>query len=167
MNNISKELKPRYGFSVTIFGECFIVFSNEGIYVLTFPESRDSALYDLRHRFPQTTFTHDNAGAKMIVTKIFNKPKSLRLCPIGTDFQHAVWNELKKIPVGETTTYAKVAAAIGRSKAARAVGTAIGANPISFLIPCHRVVRTDGSLGGYRWGLDIKKKMLDWEHKPL
>jgi AraC family transcriptional regulator of adaptative response/methylated-DNA-[protein]-cysteine methyltransferase len=163
MTQIPTELKPKYGFSSTDFGECCIVFSTEGVYALTFPESHESALYDLKHRFPQTIFEQDDVSAIKLVAQIFNNPESLHLCPIGTEFQHSVWNELKKIPKGETSTYAKVAEAIGRSKAVRAVGTAIGANPISFLIPCHRVVRSDGSLGGYRWGLAIKKKILNWE----
>ena len=70
---------------------------------------------------------------------------------------------MQEIPIGDTTTYAKIADTINRPKAVRAVGTAIGANPIAFLIPCHRVIRTDGGLGGYRWGLEIKKMMLEWE----
>ena len=163
MTKISKELKPRYGFASTIFGECCMVFSTEGIYALTFPETRESGLFDLAQRFPQTVFAQDDDAVQKMVVQVFKNPASLRLCPLGTEFQFAVWNELKKIPIGQTSTYAKVAEAIGRTKAVRAVGTAIGANPISFLIPCHRVVRSDGSLGGYRWGLDIKKHMLQWE----
>ena len=94
---------------------------------------------------------------------IFQKRERPTIHPIGTEFQQAVWNALQQIPVGVTTTYAKIADAINRPKAVRAVGTAIGANPIAFLIPCHRVIRTDGGLGGYRWGLEIKKMMLEWE----
>lgn len=167
MKQISNELKPKYGFSSSPFGECCIVFSTEGIYVLTFPESRESAIHDLRQRFSQTYFTQDDEQASKLIVQIFHNAEPLPLLPIGTDFQQSVWNELRKIPIGETSTYAKVAEAIGRSKAVRAVGTAIGANPISFLIPCHRVVRSDGSIGGYRWGLDIKMKMLKWEQEQL
>ena len=83
--------------------------------------------------------------------------------PEGTTFQKRIWEELMKIPAGETRTYLQVAIEIGSSSSARAVGTAIGANPIAWLIPCHRVIQTAGGLGGYRWGLERKKLLLDWE----
>lgn len=88
--------------------------------------------------------------------------------PIGTEFQKKVWHELLKIPFGETRTYLQVAIEIGSASSARAVGTAIGANPIAWLIPCHRVIQTSGGMGGYRWGLDRKKDILAWEksHQP-
>jgi AraC family transcriptional regulator of adaptative response/methylated-DNA-[protein]-cysteine methyltransferase len=81
----------------------------------------------------------------------------------GTAFQEAVWRELRRIPKGETRTYAEIAAAVGRPGAVRAAGSANGANHVSVLIPCHRVIRTDGTLGGYAWGLDIKAKLLERE----
>lgn len=85
------------------------------------------------------------------------------LHPVGTTFQKRIWDELLKIPVGETRTYLQVAIEIGSPSSARAVGTGIGANPIAWLIPCHRVIQTTGGLGGYRWGLERKKSLLDWE----
>jgi AraC family transcriptional regulator of adaptative response/methylated-DNA-[protein]-cysteine methyltransferase len=85
------------------------------------------------------------------------------LHPEGTSFQKRIWEELMKIPAGETRTYLQVAIEIGSPSSSRAVGTAIGANPIAWLIPCHRVIQTSGGLGGYRWGLERKKSMLDWE----
>lgn len=90
-----------------------------------------------------------------IVTELLN--------PEGTSFQKRIWKELLKIPAGETRTYLQVAIEIGSPSSARAVGTAIRANPIAWLIPCHRVIQTSGGLGGYRWGLEIKKLLLDWE----
>jgi AraC family transcriptional regulator of adaptative response/methylated-DNA-[protein]-cysteine methyltransferase len=81
----------------------------------------------------------------------------------GTEFQLKIWEALIEIPAKTTTTYADIAEKVGKPKAVRAVGTAVGANPIAYLIPCHRVIRTDGTLGGYRWGLDVKKKMLAFE----
>lgn len=156
---------PSYGFSATPFGECCIAFSNDGICALTFPENRESALRDLAHRFPETDFQQNDEKAARLVQQIFEKTEKPRLNPIGTEFQLSIWNALQRIPAGKTTTYALIAEAIGRPKAVRAVGTAIGANPIAFLIPCHRVIRTDGSLGGFRWGLDCKKAMLEWEKK--
>lgn len=83
--------------------------------------------------------------------------------PEGTTFQKRIWEELMKIPAGETRTYLQVAIEIGSPSSARAVGTAIGANPIAWFIPCHRVIQTAGGLGGYRWGLERKKSLLDWE----
>lgn len=165
MRQLPPQSEPTFGFTDSPFGECCIVFSTEGICALTFPEDRESALYDIEQRFPETNFTQNDAKAKRFASMIFEKKEIPTLNPIGTDFQQTVWNALKNIPVGETTTYAKIAEAIGRSKAVRAVGTAIGANPIAFLIPCHRVIRTDGGLGGFRWGLEVKKKMLEWEKK--
>jgi AraC family transcriptional regulator of adaptative response/methylated-DNA-[protein]-cysteine methyltransferase len=85
------------------------------------------------------------------------------LHPEGTTFQKRIWKELMKIPAGETRTYLQIAIDIGSPSSARAVGTAIGANPIAWLIPCHRVIQTSGGLGGYRWGLERKKSLLDWE----
>ncbi len=83
--------------------------------------------------------------------------------PIGTEFQQTVWEELIKIPFGETRTYLQIAMEIGSPNSARAVGTAIGANPIAWFIPCHRVIQTSGGMGGYRWGVDRKKEILEWE----
>lgn len=165
MRQLPPQSKPTFGFSDSPFGECCIVFSNDGICALIFPEDRKNAFYDIEQRFPETDFDQDDAEAAKLAEIIFEKRELPRLNPIGTEFQQAVWAALAQIPAGETTTYAKIAESIGRSKAVRAVGTAIGANPIAYLIPCHRVIRTDGGLGGFRWGLEIKKKMLEWEKK--
>ena len=156
---------PTFGFSDSPFGECCIAFSNEGICALTFPENRESALNDLKNRFPETDFRKNDDKAANLVRQIFEERVKPHLNPIGTEFQLSIWQALQRIPSGKTSTYALIAEAIGRPKAVRAVGTAIGANPIAFLIPCHRVIRTDGSLGGYRWGLECKKSMLAWEKK--
>ena len=165
MRQLPPQSEPTYGFAESPFGECCIVFSSDGICALTFPEDRENALYDLENRFPETDFKQNDEKAKQLVSQIFEKGEKLILNPIGTEFQLSVWHALQRIPTGKTTTYALVAEAIGRPKAVRAVGTAIGANPIGFLIPCHRVIRTDGGLGGFRWGLECKKKMLAWEKK--
>jgi len=156
---------PSYSFQATPFGECCIAFSNDGICSLTFPEDRESGMMDLKRRFSETTFKQNDDKAARLVRQIFEEGKNPTLNPIGTDFQLSIWNALQQIPAGETTTYVKIAEAIGRPKAVRAVGTAIGANPIGFLIPCHRVIRSDGSLGGFRWGLECKKAILEWEKK--
>ena len=165
MRQLPPQSEPSFGFSKSPFGECCIVFSNDGICALTFPENHESALYDIEQRFPETDFVQNDEKAAFFSKLIFQKRERPTIHPIGTEFQQAVWNALQEIPIGDTTTYAKIADTINRPKAVRAVGTAIGANPIAFLIPCHRVIRTDGSLGGYRWGLEIKKMMLEWEKK--
>jgi AraC family transcriptional regulator of adaptative response/methylated-DNA-[protein]-cysteine methyltransferase len=163
MRQLPPQSEPSFGFSKSPFGECCIVFSNDGICALTFPENHESALYDIEQRFPETDFVQNDEKAAFFSKLIFQKRERPTIHPIGTEFQQAVWNALQEIPIGDTTTYAKIADTINRPKAVRAVGTAIGANPIAFLIPCHRVIRTDGGLGGYRWGLEIKKMMLEWE----
>jgi AraC family transcriptional regulator of adaptative response/methylated-DNA-[protein]-cysteine methyltransferase len=165
MRQLPPPSEPTFGFADSPFGECCIIFSNDGICALTFPETRESALYDLENRFPETDFRQNDQKAKHLANQIFVKGEKPRLHPIGTDFQLSIWHALERIPAGKTTTYAQIAEAIGRPKAVRAVGTAIGANPIAYLIPCHRVIRSDGELGGYRWGMDCKKKMLEFEKK--
>ena len=165
MKQLPPQSEPSYGFANTPFGECCIAFSNDGICALIFPESHQAAYDDLDHRFPETNFNENTEKATLLIKAIFEKGEIPKLHPIGTDFQLSVWQALMHIPNGKTSTYAQVAEAIGRPKAVRAVGTAIGANPIGFLIPCHRVLRTDGGLGGFRWGLECKKAMLEWEKK--
>ena len=165
MKELNAYSKPAYGFSNTPFGECLIAFSDDGICALTFPEDRESGLLELERRFQNIKFTYDNYKAEKYVRQIFELKEMPELYLIGTPFQISIWEALQQIPKGKTSTYAKIAEIIGRPKAVRAVGSAIGANPIAFLIPCHRVLRTDGGLGGFRWGLEIKKKMLDWEIK--
>jgi AraC family transcriptional regulator of adaptative response/methylated-DNA-[protein]-cysteine methyltransferase len=165
MRQLPPQSNPSYGFSATPFGECCIAFSNDGICALSFPESRESAYVDLDQRFPDVDFKRDDESVYRYVRQIFEKGSKPMLNLIGTEFQLSIWHALQRIPAGKTTTYAQIAEQIGRPKAVRAVGTAIGANPIAYLIPCHRVIRTDGSLGGFRWGLECKMKMLAYEKK--
>ena len=165
MRQLPAQSEPTFGFSSSPFGECCIAFSNDGIIALTFPESHESAYADLEYRFPETDFIQNDEKVSRLSHLIFVKGERPTLHPIGTDFQQSIWEALKTSPTGKTATYAQIAEAIGRPKAVRAVGTAIGANPIAYLIPCHRVIRSDGGLGGYRWGLECKKRILDWEKK--
>lgn len=165
MRQLPPQSDPSFGFSDSPFGECCMAFSNAGICAITFPESRENAYIDLKNRFPETVFVQNDIETRRLAIRIFDQGEKLALHLVGTDFQQSIWKALQRIPVGHTTTYAKIAEAIGRPKALRAVGAAIGANPIAYLVPCHRVIRADGSLGGFRWGLDCKKKMLEWEKK--
>jgi AraC family transcriptional regulator of adaptative response/methylated-DNA-[protein]-cysteine methyltransferase len=143
-------------------GEMFIAATSKGICRLTFDDSEQS----LRRLFPNAIITEDPGGLKELVEgalQAIEQPLAAHHLPIdvaGTAFQEAVWRELRKIPAGETRSYAQIAAAIGAPKAVRAVGSANGDNHVVVLIPCHRVIRSDGSLGGYGGGLDRKRKLL-------
>lgn len=146
-------------------GPMLIAATSKGICRLTFDDSEAS----LRRLFPNATITEDAGGLKQLVEgalEAIEHPAAMPDLPIdvaGTAFQEAVWRELRKIPPGETRSYAEIAAAIGQPKAVRAVGTANGDNHVAVLIPCHRVIRSDGTLGGYAGGLDRKRKLLDAE----
>ncbi len=164
MTEISPYSSPSYGFAPTPFGECCLAFSEDGIYSLSFPESKEGGIDDLTRRFPGSHFVLSNNKAAYLAKQIFTDGNKPVLFPIGTEFQRSVWEALQTIPIGKTTTYAHISELIGRPKAVRAVGTAIGANPIAFLIPCHRVIKSDGGIGGFRWGLDCKMAMLEWEN---
>ena len=143
-------------------GPMLIAATSKGICRLTFNDSEDS----LRRLFPNATIVEDEGGMREFVEgalTAIERPAAAKDLPIdvaGTAFQEAVWRELRKIPLGETRSYAQIAAAIGQPKAVRAVGTANGDNHVSVLIPCHRVIRSDGTLGGYGGGLPNKKKLL-------
>jgi len=153
----------------TPLGQMLIAATRKGICRLTFEDGVGS----LQRLFPNATIVEDAGGLRELVEgalEAIESPLLAHELPIdvaGTAFQEAVWRELRKIPVGETRSYAQIAAAIGQPKAVRAVGTANGDNHVAVLIPCHRVIRSDGSLGGYAGGLDRKRKLLAAEgHSP-
>jgi AraC family transcriptional regulator of adaptative response/methylated-DNA-[protein]-cysteine methyltransferase len=147
-------------------GNMLIAATSKGICRLTFDDSVES----LERLFPKATIVEDGGGMKALVEgalAAIERPLAMPDLPLdvaGTAFQEAVWRELRKIPAGETRSYADIAAAIGHPKAVRAVGSANGDNHVCVLIPCHRVIRSDGSLGGYGGGLDRKKKLLASEN---
>jgi AraC family transcriptional regulator of adaptative response/methylated-DNA-[protein]-cysteine methyltransferase len=114
-------------------------------------------------KYTDCKLQENNRKATEYAKLIFEKGAKPELYLEGTEFQKKVWEALIEIPANSTTTYALIAEKIGKPKAVRAVGTAVGANPIAYLVPCHRVIRTDGTLGGYRWGLDVKMKILEFE----
>jgi AraC family transcriptional regulator of adaptative response/methylated-DNA-[protein]-cysteine methyltransferase len=150
-------------------GQMLIAATDKGICRLTFDDSEAS----LRRLFPSAEIIKDDGGLRALVEgalAAIERPLAAPDLPIdvaGTAFQEKVWRELRKIPLGETRSYAQIAAAIGQPKAVRAVGTANGDNHVAVLIPCHRVIRSDGSLGGYAGGLDRKKMLLAVEgHVP-
>lgn len=158
-----------YGFHQSPFGECLIAQTERGVCFLGFVENhaRDSAIEDMRSRWPAAEFIESSSATKSTVETIFSpanrSTESLNLLVRGTNFQVQVWKGLLQIPVGQVTSYSAIARWMGKPGASRAVGSAVGSNPISLLIPCHRVLRNDGGLGGYHWGETRKNALLVWE----
>ena len=155
----------RYVVTDSPLGPLLVAATPKGICRLTFDEDESALVY----RFPNATIIPDDGTISAWVEgalEAIKHPQSAPELPIdvrGTAFQEAVWAQLRKIPVGETRSYADIAAAVGQPGAVRAVGTANGSNPVAVIVPCHRVIRSDGSLGGYAGGLDRKRKLLDGE----
>jgi AraC family transcriptional regulator of adaptative response/methylated-DNA-[protein]-cysteine methyltransferase len=157
----------RYAVIDSPLGPLLIAATDKGICRLTFDEDEGA----LRRRFPEADIQPGGEALASLVRKVLDaidRPLAMPDLPLdvaGTAFQERVWAELRKIPAGETRSYAQIAAAVGQPGAVRAVGTANGANPVAVLVPCHRVVRSDGSLGGYAGGLDRKRQLLEAETK--
>jgi AraC family transcriptional regulator of adaptative response/methylated-DNA-[protein]-cysteine methyltransferase len=161
-------LVMRWGLHETPFGEGLYVMSPRGLAGLAFTEgtdaSRTEALADMQSRWPAAKFEEDPAASKGLAAHLYGESRediTVALC--GTPFQLQVWKALLTIPEGQAVTYSDIAAHIGKPKAVRAVGTAVGRNPVSWLIPCHRVLRNSGALGGYHWGVTRKRAMMAWE----
>ncbi len=159
-----------YGFHDSPFGRALVMATPRGLCGLAFADQGEdrAALEDMRSRWPNARFTENHASTEAYARRIFeaarwqqNKP--LRIVLIGTDFEVRVWEQLLTIPMGCASTYSAIASKIRKPKASRAVGAAVGKNPISFVVPCHRVVGKSGALTGYHWGLTRKRAMLGWE----
>jgi AraC family transcriptional regulator, regulatory protein of adaptative response / methylated-DNA-[protein]-cysteine methyltransferase len=155
----------RWAVAKTTLGPMLVAATDKGVCRLSFHEGRE----DLQRRFPHAELIAGGAEFAALLAEVVSaveQPGTSRHIPLdvqGTAFQEAVWRELQRIPPGETRSYAKIAAAVGKPGAVRAAGSANGANPVAVLVPCHRVVRSDGTLGGYAYGLEIKRKLLDAE----
>jgi len=160
-------LTIRYGFGSSPFGEALIGRTERGVCALSFPQDRDEGEAWLRRQWPGAAFSVDRAGTRRVASEIFERGARVPLFVRGTNFQVQVWRALLAIPVGEASTYGRIAQSVGRAKASRAVGGAVGANRVAFLIPCHRVLRELGGTGGYRWGTTRKRAMLAWEGAAL
>jgi len=161
-----KGLTIYYGKVKTTFGKALMASTDKGICYFAFETGKENLLDDLKKRFKGASFQDKTAEFQQNALSFDCKNKDameMTLHLKGTDFQLAVWQELLKIPVGKLQTYSGIAQKIGRPKAARAVGTAVGSNPVSFIIPCHRVVPATGGFGGYRWGVKKKKEILSRE----
>jgi AraC family transcriptional regulator of adaptative response/methylated-DNA-[protein]-cysteine methyltransferase len=163
-------LTVSYGFHPSLFGSALVMATPRGLCGLAFADQGEekAALADMRARWPKANLVEDAARTAPIAARIFDRTlwrqdRPLRVVLIGTDFEVRVWETLLRIPMGRATTYSNIAGRIGAPKAARAVGAAVGKNPISFVVPCHRVMGKSGDLTGYHWGITRKRAMLGWE----
>lgn len=158
-------LTIRWGWFPTPFGEALAMGTQRGLCGLAFAaeHGRDRAWNDMTARWPEAGFVPGAQTLEPWVKAAFGGGGEVALAPLGGPFQIKVWEALMAIPSGHVTTYSEIARHIGSPRAVRAVGTAVGRNPISWLIPCHRAMRRDGGLGGYHWGLPIKRAMMAWE----
>lgn len=163
-------LQMRFGFHASPFGEALAIIAPRGLAGLGFVDEggQAAALDDMRRRWPRASFIEDQAAAAPFIARAFDPAqwradRPLRVVMIGSDFEVRVWETLLRIPLGRAATYADVARSVGSPKAARAVGAAVGRNPISFVVPCHRVIGSGGALTGYHWGLTRKRALLGWE----
>ncbi|BAT61753.1 bifunctional transcriptional activator/DNA repair enzyme Ada [Variibacter gotjawalensis] len=159
-----------YGFHPSPFGIALVMTTPRGLCGLAFadPGEEREALDDMRGRWPAATYIENYVDTAPVAERIFNSAcwrpdQPLRVVLIGTDFEVRVWDTLLSIPLGRATTYSDIANHIGKPKAPRAVGAAVGKNPISFVVPCHRVLGKSGDITGYHWGMTRKRAMLGWE----
>ncbi|MGO4710193.1 bifunctional helix-turn-helix domain-containing protein/methylated-DNA--[protein]-cysteine S-methyltransferase [Chryseobacterium sp. 2TAF14] len=169
--NGGKNLNINYNFSESPFGKIITASTEKGVCYMAFEEDQENALRDLQNKFPNASFFEKQDDFQQNALSIFNKDWSklnnIKLHLKGTDFQLKVWESLLKIPLGKLSTYGNLAHEIGRPRASRAVGTAIGSNPVAFLIPCHRVIQSSGKIGGYMWGSDRKQLIIGWESAKI
>ncbi|MCJ8208711.1 methylated-DNA--[protein]-cysteine S-methyltransferase [Mucilaginibacter sp. RS28] len=166
--NGGEQLQINYSFQPSLFGELFIASTHKGICHISFADGDPQAeLNKLQLKFPNASFSELMDEAQQNVMYLFNRDwaqlQQVKLHLKGTPFQLKVWEALLKIPTGNLTTYARLANTIENPLAHRAVGTAVGQNPVAYLIPCHRVIRSTGETGDYHWGSDRKSAILGWE----
>ncbi|MXV52859.1 methylated-DNA--[protein]-cysteine S-methyltransferase [Pedobacter sp. HMF7647] len=165
--NGGEQLSINYSFAESPFGTLLVASTAKGICYMAFAEDELHASDDLRKRFPnaryQQLFDKKQENALNIFSRDWTKIDDIKLHLKGTPFQLKVWETLLKVPMGGLVTYSTLAGNIQNPNACRAVGSAVGDNPVAFLIPCHRVIRSDGALGGYHWGTNRKTAMIGWE----
>ncbi|TKK66136.1 methylated-DNA--[protein]-cysteine S-methyltransferase [Ilyomonas limi] len=169
--NGGKNLHINYSFAESPFGNLVVAATAKGVCYMAFEEGEDKAVADLKGKFPNATFHQKldlmQQNALFIFQNDWSKLHQIKLHLKGTDFQLKVWETLLKIPMGQLSTYGAIAQKIKQPSASRAVGTAIGSNPVAFLIPCHRVIQSTGTLGGYMWGSTRKAVMIGWESAKI
>lgn len=165
--NGGENLHINYSFAESPFGNIIVASTPKGICYIAFYEDEKLALNSLQLQFPaakyQLILDKEQQNALYIFNHDWSKINQIKLHLKGTDFQLKVWEALLKIPMGKLSTYGSIAKQLQNPNASRAVGTAIGDNPVAFLIPCHRVIQTSGALGGYHWGVDRKTAIIGWE----
>lgn len=165
--NGAKSLVINYGFAESPFGNLIVASTSKGVCHMAFNDDESIALTDLKQKFPYATFQQRldllQQNALFIFQNDRSKLSEIKLHLKGTAFQLKVWEALLKIPMGKITTYGHIADQIGSTNASRAVGTAIGCNPVAFIIPCHRVIQSTGNIGGYMWGSIRKTAIIGWE----
>ncbi len=165
--NGGKNLHINFSFTESPFGKIIVASTPKGICYMAFNDNEEKALEELKAKFPNATFQRKfdliQQNALFIFQNDWNKLPQIKLHLKGTDFQVKVWETLLKIPMGQLTTYGSIADKIRNPNAPRAVGTAIGNNPVAFLIPCHRVIQSNGNIGGYMWGNTRKTAIIGWE----
>jgi AraC family transcriptional regulator, regulatory protein of adaptative response / methylated-DNA-[protein]-cysteine methyltransferase len=159
-----------FGFHPSPFGKALVMATERGLAGLAFADSgeEEATLADMKRRWPKASYVADAARTAPIARRIFEpsewrQDRPLRVVLIGTDWEVRVWETLLKIPMGKVATYSGIAGKVGTPAAARAVGAAVGKNPVSFVVPCHRVVGKSGNLTGYHWGITRKHAILGWE----
>lgn len=162
-----------YGYHPSPFGDCLVAMTERGLCGLAFvgDSGRTGVLEELRERWPAATLREDSTGTAAVVKRIFSTtttgPEPLPLFLQGTNYQVKVWEALLRIPPGAVATYESIAEAVDSKKAARAVGAAIGRNPVGYVIPCHRAIHKTGGFGAYHWGAARKRAILGWEAARL
>lgn len=162
-----KDLRINYSFAGSPFGKMILASTSRGICYMAFAEDESTSLADLHGQFPRAQFVQGSDSFQQNALAVFHTGRGMveqvRLHLKGTAFQLKVWEALLKIPMGHFSTYKAIAEKVESPKAARAVGGAVGSNPVAFLIPCHRVIQSNGTLGGYMWGTTRKTAIIGWE----
>ncbi len=170
-NTGGKNLSVNYSFADSTFGNILIASTLKGICYCAFADEKRAGLTLFENYLPNAKFKEHLDEIQQNALNVFSSNlqniSQIKLHLKGTEFQFKVWEALLKIPMGELSTYGSIAKQIDKPKASRAVGTAIGSNPVAFLIPCHRVIQSSGKLGGYMWGLERKSKIIDWESQQI
>jgi AraC family transcriptional regulator of adaptative response/methylated-DNA-[protein]-cysteine methyltransferase len=165
--NGGKELDINYSFAETPFGNIIVASTPKGICYMAFADDREDAFSKLHEQFPNATYTQvvdvAQQDALFIFKKDWSELSNIKLHLKGTNFQLKVWETLLKIPMGGLSTYGDISQQLNSPGASRAVGSAVGANPVAFLIPCHRVIKSTGEFGQYHWGATRKTAMIGWE----
>ncbi|MDQ6888892.1 MAG: methylated-DNA--[protein]-cysteine S-methyltransferase [Bacteroidota bacterium] len=169
--NGGENLSINYSYAESPFGNLLVASTAKGICYMAFIDNEKEALENLQHRFPQASYKQMldmiQQNALYIFSHDWNKLDQIKLHLRGTGFQLKVWETLLKIPMGKLSTYGNIAAQIKNPNASRAVGSAIGSNPVAYLIPCHRVIQSTGAIGGYMWGSLRKTAIIGWESAKL